>query len=123
MSTSFDFKEAARKLMAQIFNGPTGTAGNKDLVRTAIEVALRDAYSKGQGDIKKPPSPSPSPTATVECDHRWQESFLDGRAVGVQCAKCGILERDIKSQCEHFFVKSGSQEVCVACRATRRLKS
>lgn len=140
MSKPYDFKEAARELLNRIYGNGSSAAPNKDLVRTALEVALKDAYSQGLGDKKKAASaPSPSiskssasstaarpaarSTEFVDCAHQWQESFLDGRAVGVQCSKCGTLESDLKAQCEHFFVKNGPNEVCVACRATRRARS
>ena len=33
-----------------------------------------------------------------------------------------VLESSLKVQCTHYFVKSGNQEVCVACRTTRRAR-
>lgn len=137
MSTSYDFKEAARGLLARIYGNGSSVSPNKDLIRTAIEVALRDAYNEGLGARKKAlsapaatrssaraaaPSVDARKSGDMDCSHQWKESFLDGRAVGVQCAKCGALERDLKSQCDHFFVKNGPNEVCVACRTTRRAR-
>lgn len=131
MSNSYDFKGQASALMKRIWKSQ-GTSVNPDLARAAVEVALREAYAQGLKDARggagqtspsaNPNRPTAPTAASSTCAHAWEETFLDGRAVGGQCIHCGILQRDVKEECKHYFVAMGSGEVCVACRRTRKAK-
>jgi hypothetical protein len=135
----FNFKENAQGLLKRIGLGSSSSV-NPALALAAVETALREAYAKGLEDARKgtglsakPNVTGPKKTATTssipnvsitepreECHHEWQEAFLDGRGVGHKCLKCGVLERDIRRECDHYFVKTDAGEVCVACRRPRR---
>jgi hypothetical protein len=135
MSTQFDFKSQAQILYKQL-EKMIKASNSPGLSHAAIEVALRDAYHHGlQDKMKKPSSAKPAqpfsqskgfqvktslPIQDGDCTHQWDEAFLDGKAVGYQCSRCSLLQKDIKEECHHFYVQSGSQEVCVACRKSRQ---
>jgi hypothetical protein len=125
MSAPFDFKETAKALLKRL-TPQAGGSVNPALALAAVETALREAYARGQQDARPIASSRTSaPSARFEpaeeeCAHVWQETFLDGKSVGSKCVKCDIIERDVKSRCDHYFVKTDSGEVCVACRKPKR---
>lgn len=138
---SYDFKESAKALLKQIghHSGPSsGSSVNPALALAAVETALREAFACGQGlakggvrvsapksvskaagDKRLPASQAYLQEYAEECQHEWKETFLDGRSVGTKCAKCDVLERDVRRQCDHYFVKTDAGEVCVACRTPK----
>lgn len=134
---SYDFKENAKALLKRIGHNP-GPGVNPALAMAAVETALREAFARGQeqgkGGVglgtskgsKKAPQDSRLPASQAylqeyaeECQHEWQETFLDGRSVGSKCVKCDVLEKDVRRQCDHYFVKTESGEICVACRTPK----
>lgn len=132
--SGFDFNAQAKALLKTI--SPTqGAAPNPALALAAVEAALREAFTRGKesagaarGTPRPTPKPSPfpakpelaKPAAPIECDHEWEEAFIDGRALGFRCIDCGILQRDVQERCNHYFVQSGGKQVCVACRKTQK---
>jgi len=115
-----DFKERAKALWKQLGQGG-GALG-----LAAVETALREAYAEGtRGGAPKPATTprkaaaAPTVAAPAECEHEWDEAFLDGRGVGQQCRVCGVLERDVQARCNHYFVAVSGRQVCVACRKTK----
>lgn len=133
----YDFKENAKALLKRIGHHPAPGV-NPTLALVAVETALREAFAQGQQQAKggigsAPPRSASKPSGTQrppasqayiqeyaeECQHEWRESFLDGRSVGSKCAKCDVLERDVRRQCDHYFVKTDSGEICVACRTPK----
>lgn len=135
MIPDFDFKEQSTLLMKRIWPKESNVApAQRELARSAIEIALREAFGKGTesaraaggtqprgATTKSPVASKPAePRSAPPCDHDWEEAFLDGRSVGSQCTECGVLQKDVQDQCNHFFVRVGSSEVCVACRKPRR---
>ncbi|MFL5812539.1 MAG: hypothetical protein ACJ763_03095 [Bdellovibrionia bacterium] len=135
MSAPYDFKENAKALLKRIGHNP-GLGVNPALALVAVETALREAFTRGQEQAKGSKAPAkssvsqgvPASQAYVkeytkeyadECQHQWQEAFLDGRSVGSKCVNCEMLESDVRKQCDHYFVKTNAGEVCVACRTPR----
>jgi hypothetical protein len=131
MAAPYDFKENAKALLKRIGHSPSPGV-NPALALVAVETALREAFTRGQEQAKGGRAPSqssvsqriPASRAYVkeyadECQHEWQESFLDGRSVGSKCVKCEMLESDVRKQCDHYFVKTNAGEICVACRTPR----
>jgi hypothetical protein len=135
MNTQIDFKSQAQALYKQL-EKMIQASSNPGLSHAAIEVALREAYHHGlQDKLKKASAPKSAPPMAPsrgvppnknislqqdgDCTHQWEEAFLDGRGVGYQCSRCSLLQKDIKDECHHYYVQSGSKEVCVACRKTR----
>ena len=139
LASTFDFKEQAKALLKRLGAG-SGSAPNPTLALLAVETALREAFAHGQGtarvarvaarsaDVSRPasqpgqrtPPTRPAEPAPAECAHEWEEVFLDGRALGIKCADCGILQRDVQDRCDHYFVDVGGSQVCVACRKAKR---
>ncbi|MCM2279578.1 MAG: hypothetical protein NDJ89_16005 [Oligoflexia bacterium] len=131
MADAFDFKEQARTLLKRLGQNP-GAPMNQGLALAAVEAALREAHARGMQDAKGPalksspqvakkPTPASTETASeIQCAHEWEETFLDGRAVGGKCLHCGVLQRDVQERCNHFFVQVGGREICVACRKPKR---
>lgn len=138
MSPDFDFKEQSTLLLKRIWPKESNVApAQRELARSAVEIALREAFAKGtesargaKGTQPRATTPAPFASQTISkpaeprsappCDHDWEEAFLDGRSVGSQCKECGVLQKDVQDQCNHYFVRVGSSEVCVACRKPRR---
>lgn len=133
MANEFDFKEQAKALIKRLGQNPSASL-NQGLALAAVETALREAYQRGQEDAKgrraqgsapsraiQPTAGAPAQTvAAPECAHEWEEVFLDGRTLGNKCLDCGVLESEVQSRCDHYFVPVGAQEICVACRKPRR---
>jgi hypothetical protein len=140
MATPYDFKENAKALLKRIGHNPAPGV-NPALALVAVETALREAFSRGQEQAKgssgtslkgpgkvsgKSPASQRVPASQAylqeyadECQHEWQETFLDGRSVGSRCVRCDMLESDVRKQCDHYFVKTDAGEICVACRTPR----
>jgi hypothetical protein len=134
MAETYPFNENAKALLKRLQSND-GSTVNPALALAAVEAALREAYSQGQRathppaqparEPKQPPPPArhAPPVAASdpepECAHQWEETFLDGRAVGSKCLKCDVLERDVQNRCDHFYVKTGAGEICVACRKSK----
>jgi hypothetical protein len=127
---SYDFRENAKALLKRIGHNP-GPGVNPALAMAAVETALREAFAHGQEqakagvglkasqDSRLPASQAYLQEYAEECQHEWQETFLDGRSVGSKCVKCDVLEKDVRRQCDHYFVKTDSGEICVACRTPK----
>jgi hypothetical protein len=139
----FDFTEKAAVLLKRV--AAAGGSLGSGLAKTAVELALREAYEQGKADAsgataprvapssasvgKAAPRPASGPAPAVpaasaaapaaDCAHAWDEAFLDGRKVGIKCTRCGVLESDVQARCTHYFVQVGKQEICVACRHVR----
>jgi len=132
---SFDFSQQAKALIKRLGQNPGASPSvsmNQGLALAAVEAALREAYAKGQEDaIARPGSRAPvkSPVSTPiavtprECPHEWEDVFIDGKSLGGKCIDCGVLQHEVQERCDHYFVKVGSGEMCVACRKTRRVKA
>lgn len=132
--SAFDFSARAKALFKMI-SPAQGAAPNPTLALAAVEAALREAFSRGKesagaarGTSKPTPKPNPfppkpevaKPSAPVECDHEWEEAFIDGRALGFRCTDCGILQHDVQERCNHYYVHSDGNQVCIACRKVQK---
>ena len=121
MADEFDFKEEARTLLKRLTQTP-GAPMSQGLAVAALEAALREAYARGRGDLRAKPArvaaapvrtlaPVKTPAPAPECAHEWEEG---------RCTECGVFQRDVQQQCDHYFVKVGAQEICMACRKPRK---
>lgn len=129
--SEFDFNAQAKALLKRV-SPVAGGPPTPALALAAVEAALREAFRAGKesaGQVRKAPAPSrplpaqvstEAPTRLADCDHEWEETFLDGRALGYRCLNCGVLQRDVQEQCNHYFVDVDGAQVCVACRKARK---
>lgn len=136
-SSAFDFKARARSLLKTLSLGVPGAANalNSALSIAAVETALREVYAEGQqakrsgAAASRPVSARPVEPRTAavaapapECEHEWEEAFIDGRALGFRCVECGVLQSEVQNRCTHYFVDTGAGEVCVACRKPKKAR-